>query len=136
MFMWMRNPLITLTNPYDSWLTLNSKWWPSKPAEITLIGQWAQYWQYAAVTRTFHTLLTIYLRLGRTLPDSATRSPGLYSSILPTRPTLSPHKPTTQRSPIFLTNSVHHNVSDPNNKHLNSDKSRNHIKLRNTHIYI
>ena len=39
MFMWIRNPMITLKNPYDSWLTLNSKWLPSKPAEITLIGQ-------------------------------------------------------------------------------------------------
>ena len=38
--------MITLKNPYDSWLTLNSKWLPSKPAEITLIGQWVQYWQY------------------------------------------------------------------------------------------
>ena len=35
----------------------------------------------------------------------------------------------------FLQKSVHPNVSDPNNKHLNSDKSRNHINLRNTHIY-
>ena len=42
----MMNPMITLANPYDSWLTLNSKWLPSKPAEITLIGQWAQYWPY------------------------------------------------------------------------------------------
>ena len=40
---------------------------------------------------------------------------------------LSPHNPTTQSSAIFITNSVHHNVSDPNNKHLDSDKSRNHI---------
>ena len=38
--------MITIKNLYDSWLTLNSKWLPSKPAEITLIGQWAQYWQY------------------------------------------------------------------------------------------
>ena len=38
--------MISLKNPYDSWLTLNSKWLPSKPAEITLIRQWAQYWQY------------------------------------------------------------------------------------------
>ena len=30
----MRNPTITLTNLYDSWLTQNSKWLPSKPAEI------------------------------------------------------------------------------------------------------
>ena len=46
MFMWIRNPMITLINPYDSWLTLNSKWLPSKPAEITLISQWAQYWHH------------------------------------------------------------------------------------------
>ena len=46
MFMWMRNPMITLKNPYDSWLTQISKWLSSKPAEITLISQWAQYWQY------------------------------------------------------------------------------------------
>ena len=38
--------MITLKSPYDSWLTQNSKWLPSKPAEITLISQWAQYWQY------------------------------------------------------------------------------------------
>ena len=96
-------------------------------------------WASAAVTGTFHTLLTIYLRPGRTLPDSATRSPGLYSSTMdPSNKThsLSLDNPTTQRSPIFLHNSVHHNVSVPNNKHLNSDKSRNHIKLRNTHIYM
>ena len=30
--------MITLNNPYDSWLTLNSKWLPSKPADITLTG--------------------------------------------------------------------------------------------------
>ena len=46
MFMGMRNPMITLKSPYESWLTQNSKWLPSKPAEITLIRQWAQYWQY------------------------------------------------------------------------------------------
>ena len=38
--------MILLKNPYDSWLSRNSKWLPSKPAEITLISQWAQYWQY------------------------------------------------------------------------------------------
>ena len=38
--------MVTLKNPYDSWLTRNSKWLPSKPAEITLINQWARYWQY------------------------------------------------------------------------------------------
>ena len=44
-------------------------------------------------------------------------SSGLYST---TRsPGLSPDNPTIQRSPIFLQNFVHHNVSDPNNKHLN-----------------
>ena len=37
MFMWMKNP-------YDPWLTRNSKWLPSKPAEITLNSQWAQYY--------------------------------------------------------------------------------------------
>ena len=42
MFLWMRNPMITLKIPYDSWLTQNSKWLPSIPAEITLISQWAQ----------------------------------------------------------------------------------------------
>ena len=30
MFMWTRNPMITLKNLYNSWLTLNSKWLPSK----------------------------------------------------------------------------------------------------------
>ena len=33
--------MITLKSPYDSWLTQNSKWLHSKPAEITLISQWA-----------------------------------------------------------------------------------------------
>ena len=47
MFMWMRNPMKTLKSPYDSWLTQNSKWLPSKPAEIIFISQWAQYWQYS-----------------------------------------------------------------------------------------
>ena len=37
MFMWMNNP-------YDPWLTRNSKWLPSKPAEITLSSQWAQFY--------------------------------------------------------------------------------------------
>ena len=38
--------MITLKNSYDSWLTLNSNGLPSKPAEITLISQWAQNWHY------------------------------------------------------------------------------------------
>ena len=38
--------MITLNKIPMTWLTLNSKWLPSKPAEITLIEQWAQYWQY------------------------------------------------------------------------------------------
>ena len=38
--------MITLINPYDSWLTLNSKWLPLKPAEIIFISQWAQYWHH------------------------------------------------------------------------------------------
>ena len=42
-FLWMRNPTITLKNPY---MTLGKqgipKWPPSKPAEITLISPWAQ----------------------------------------------------------------------------------------------
>ena len=57
--------------------------------------------------------------------------------IPPTRPTLSLR--TIQLFTARLSslhNSVHPNVSDPNNKHLNSDKSRNHINLRNTHIYM
>ena len=41
MLVWMRNPMITLINPYDSWLTRNSKWLPSQPATITLISRWA-----------------------------------------------------------------------------------------------
>ena len=40
--------MITLKSPFDSWSTQNSKWLPSKPAEITLISQYAQYWQYVA----------------------------------------------------------------------------------------
>ena len=41
--MFMRNPMSTLKN--SPWLLVNSKlkWLPSKPAEITLISQWAQY---------------------------------------------------------------------------------------------
>ena len=47
--------MITLKGPYDSWLTQNSKWLPSKQAEITLVSQWAQYWQYTYSTCvTFH----------------------------------------------------------------------------------
>ena len=38
--------MITLKSSYDSWLIQNSKWLPLKPAEITLISQWAPYWQY------------------------------------------------------------------------------------------
>ena len=34
--------MVTLTNPYDSWLTRNSKWLPLIPAEITLISIRAQ----------------------------------------------------------------------------------------------
>ena len=37
--------MIILKNRYDTWLSRNSKWLPSKPAEITLISQWAEYWQ-------------------------------------------------------------------------------------------
>ena len=40
-----------IENPYNSWLTLNSKWMPSKPAEITLISQWAQYWHHTPQIR-------------------------------------------------------------------------------------
>ena len=103
-------------------------------------------WASAAVTGTFHTLLTVYLRLRRTLPDSADLPPGLYSSKMD--PSYKTHSLSLSLSlslriiQLFnarlasLQNSVHPNVSDPNNKHLNSDKSRNHINLRNTHIYI
>ena len=36
------------------WELINSKlkWLPSKPAEITLISQWAQYWQYTSQEHT------------------------------------------------------------------------------------
>ena len=46
----MMNPMKTLKNHYDSWLTQNAKWLPSTPAEITIISQWAQYWQYTPHT--------------------------------------------------------------------------------------
>ena len=38
MFFWMMNPMMTLKNPYNSWLTRNSKWLSLKPVEIILIG--------------------------------------------------------------------------------------------------
>ena len=47
---------------------------PETPASPT--------WASAAVTRTFHTLLTVYLRLRQTLPDSANLPPRLYSSTM------------------------------------------------------
>ena len=54
--------------------------------------------------------------------------------ILLTRPTLSPRTIQLFTARLSsLQNSVHPNVSDPNNEHLNSDKSRNNINLRNTH---
>ena len=34
MFIWMMNPMMTLKNPYNSWLTRNSKWLSLKPVEI------------------------------------------------------------------------------------------------------
>ena len=39
-------------------------------------------WASAAVTGTFHTLPTVFLRLRRTLPDSVDLPPGLYVSIM------------------------------------------------------
>ena len=75
MLMWMRNPMITLKNPYDSWLTRNSKWLHSKPAEITLISQWTQYWQYTqqASARNIRKLLFCHwhLRIVDTTTTSA-----------------------------------------------------------------
>ena len=46
-FFWMMNPMMTLKNPYDSWLTWNSKWLSLKPVEIIWIGPWAQLTPYA-----------------------------------------------------------------------------------------
>ena len=47
MFFWMKNPMITPKNPYDSWLSLgylgNSKWLSLKSTEITLFGTWDQW---------------------------------------------------------------------------------------------
>ena len=39
-------------------------------------------WVSAVVTGTFHTLITVYLGLRLTLPDSAELPPGLYSSTM------------------------------------------------------
>ena len=47
--------------------------------EINKLKHKLPTWASAAVTGTFHTLLTVVLRLHRTLPDSADLPPGLYS---------------------------------------------------------
>ena len=56
--------MITLKSPYDPWLTQNSKWLPSKPAEITLISQWAQYWQYTPQIPARNVLKLCYFITG------------------------------------------------------------------------
>ena len=73
----------------------------------------------AAVTGTFHKLHTVFLGLGRTLTDLADLPPGLYTSNmdpLPTRATIAGQS-NTQRTHSFMRESVHHNVSDSNNRH-------------------
>ena len=90
----------------------------------------------------FHTIISVYLRPRRTLSNSADLPPGLYSSTM--GPSYKTHFSlrTIQLCTARLSslhNSVHTNVSEPNNeyhnKHLNSDIYRNHINLRNTHIF-
>ena len=55
MFMWMRNPMITLNSPYDSWLTQNSKW-------LSI------YWQYTHMhqTGTYESYAILSLGLNQT----------------------------------------------------------------------
>ena len=72
MFMWMRNPIITLKSPYDSWLTQHSKWLPSKPAEITLISQWSQYWQYTPHVPA-RNVRKLYYYITETYPNMKSR---------------------------------------------------------------
>ena len=72
MLVWMRNPMITLINPYDSWLTRISKWLPSKPAKITLISQWAQYWQYTPHAPARNVQMLCYFVTG-TYPNMRSR---------------------------------------------------------------
>ena len=76
-------------------------------------------WASAAVTGTFHTFRTVYLRLRRTLPDSPDLPPGLYSSTMD--PSYKTHiRRTIQPLNIRLSSlrkSVHHNASVSNNKH-------------------
>ena len=44
----------TLKNPYNSWLTRNSKWLSLKPVEIILIGHWAQRTPYAPARNAYN----------------------------------------------------------------------------------
>ena len=53
MFFWMMNPMMT-QNPYNSWLTRNSKWLSLKPVEIIWIGPWAQRTPYASAMNTYN----------------------------------------------------------------------------------
>ena len=90
------------------------------------------------VPRTSHCLCKATLDSLRTPQISLSDSTPL-QWILPTRPTL--FLRTIQLFIARLSSlqnavAVHPNVSDANNKHLNSDKSRNHINLRNTHVYM
>ena len=43
----LKNPMITPKNPYDFWLTRNSKSLSFKSTEITLCGPWAQWTPHA-----------------------------------------------------------------------------------------
>ena len=91
-------------------------------------------WSSAAVTGTFHTLLTVYLRPRRTLPDSADLPPGLYSAAMD--PSYNIH---FLRTIQLFNNSTHAYLPYRNLcqirtiNTLNSDKSRNPLNLRNTH---
>ena len=57
MFFWMMNPMMTLKNPYNSWLTRNSKWLSLKAVEIILIGPWAPYMHPPGMHKTYFILL-------------------------------------------------------------------------------
>ena len=75
--MWMRNPMITLNNPYDSWLTQNSKWLPSKPAEYT--GNIPHVHQ----TGTYESFAILSLGFNQTWKVDATTKLGWTTYIVP-----------------------------------------------------
>ena len=73
--------MIALKSPYVPWLTQNSKWLPSKPAEITLISQWAQYWQYTPKIPARNVLKLCYFQHEKSMPPPLNWMDYLYRAI-------------------------------------------------------